>query len=72
MDYTTGLANKARLFEVITETLLNRELDAENALLMLIDIDGFSAINHNCRYHVGEQNLRTLGYRLSHWSAVGS
>jgi diguanylate cyclase (GGDEF)-like protein len=67
VDYTTGLANKARSFEVINETLLSRELDNENALLMLIDIDGFSAINHNFGYDVGEQILRELGQRLTQY-----
>lgn len=64
VDYTTGLANKARLFEVVNETFSRREIDKQNALLMLIDIDRFTNINRDLGYDAGEQVLREIGNRL--------
>lgn len=64
VDYTTGLANKARLFEVVNETFSRRETDKHDALLMLIDIDRFTNINRDLGYDAGEQVLREIGNRL--------
>jgi diguanylate cyclase (GGDEF)-like protein len=64
VDYTTGLANKARLFEVVNETFSSRVVDKQDALLMLIDIDRFTKVNRDLGYDAGEQVLREIGNRL--------
>lgn len=66
-DYSTNLANKARLFEVLNETLVNCELNKSNALFMLVDIDKFTDINRDLGYDIGESILRELGKRLGHF-----
>ena len=67
IDYATGLASKVRAHEVLNQTLKLRELDNKNALLMLIDISGFSKLNHRMGYDIGEEILRELGNRLTEY-----
>ncbi|MBT1451873.1 EAL domain-containing protein [Glaciecola sp. XM2] len=67
VDHASGLANKARLFEVLNDTFSQREQDQYEALLMLIDIDRFTQINSDFGYDAGEHVLLELGTRLNHY-----
>ena len=64
IDQVTDLPNRARLQEAIEEALVNREAGSGVGLL-LIDLDGFKAINDTFGHLVGDHLLFDVGSRMS-------
>jgi GGDEF domain-containing protein len=55
-DSLTGLASRATLV---------RELEERPGVLLLIDLDGFKAVNDTLGHHAGDQLLTVVGSRIS-------
>lgn len=69
VDYTTGLANKVRLFEVITEVFADCNDKQQNAVLIIVDIKRFSHINRDFGYEAGEQVLKEISHRFRQYDS---
>ena len=63
LDPLTGLANRRRLDDELS-ALLNPVAPQPFAVLLL-DLDGFKAINDDLGHHVGDQLLQTVATRLA-------
>ncbi|MGY1735932.1 putative bifunctional diguanylate cyclase/phosphodiesterase [Geodermatophilus sp. SYSU D00684] len=61
-DDLTGLANRARLLELVGEALAD---DRTRTALLFLDIDGFKTINDSLGSEVGDELLRQVGTRLA-------
>lgn len=63
-DSLTGLANRAKLYRVLDETLtIERETDDGVALLYL-DLDGFKGVNDTYGHDAGDEVLKQVAERL--------
>jgi diguanylate cyclase (GGDEF)-like protein len=63
-DELTGLPNRGRLHQVLDAAIADaREADSPLALLM-IDLDGFKALNDNCGHAAGDAMLQLMAQRL--------
>lgn len=60
-DSLTGLPNRRSLFEHLDEALIN---GSESLALILIDLDGFKAVNDNYGHVAGDELLKEFGFRL--------
>jgi diguanylate cyclase (GGDEF)-like protein/PAS domain S-box-containing protein len=65
-DSLTGLANRARLEQVLAEWLQDGAAAPPMAVLFM-DLDGFKAINDGLGHNVGDQLLREIAHRLRGW-----
>lgn len=66
-DPLTGLANRARLDELISQALQRqRRAGAREAALLFVDLDRFKLINDSLGHHVGDQVLVAVAQRLQH------
>ena len=63
-DPVTGLANRNRLFEQLTEL--------RDAVLLVIDLDGFRTVNEVLGYDIGDEVLRECARRLVRTLPEGS
>lgn len=63
-DGLTGLANRARLFEHLTATVLRAAGSGRSTGLVLLDLDGFTEVNETHGYTVGDAVLVQVGQRL--------
>ncbi|MGY1686155.1 putative bifunctional diguanylate cyclase/phosphodiesterase [Geodermatophilus sp. SYSU D00867] len=61
-DDLTGLANRARLLELVGEALAD---ERTRTALLFLDIDGFKTINDSLGSEVGDELLRQVGARLA-------
>ncbi|MEW9797104.1 putative bifunctional diguanylate cyclase/phosphodiesterase [Alteromonas sp. CYL-A6] len=68
-DYISGLPNRARLLEVVNQTFFDCQRHHRNAMLMLVDLDGFGEINRKYGNDVGDQVIRQIGNKLSHYAS---
>jgi diguanylate cyclase (GGDEF)-like protein len=63
-DSLTGLANRAKLYRVLDETLtIERDTDDGVALLYL-DLDGFKGVNDTYGHDAGDEVLKQVAERL--------
>jgi len=64
-DPLTGLPNRAMLYERLNQALASAERHDTQLGLMLLDLDGFKAVNDAHGHAVGDQLLVALGQRLT-------
>ena len=60
-DGLTGLPNRALLWERVNTAVTN----GVPYVVMLVDLDGFKAVNDNLGHHIGDELLQGVGSRLS-------
>lgn len=68
-DYLSTLPNRAKLLEVINQTLVECQKQHSNAMMLLLDLDHFGEINRKYGYEVGDQVIRQLGMRLANYAS---
>jgi diguanylate cyclase (GGDEF)-like protein len=64
-DTLTGLANTRHFMAALEQEVDRVSRSGEIALLLLIDVDRFKAINDNCGHLVGDQALRAVAEVLA-------
>lgn len=64
-DDLTGLPNRRRLYERITQFMSQKESLRGFGALMLIDLDNFKALNDQFGHAMGDELLRQAGQRIS-------
>jgi diguanylate cyclase (GGDEF)-like protein len=63
-DTLTGLANRAQLVNEATAQLLQARTRQQSIAIMIIDLNGFKAVNDTLGHHVGDELLRDVGNRF--------
>jgi diguanylate cyclase (GGDEF)-like protein len=64
-DPLTGLANRRRIDAQAVQVLANARRSNRSAAVLVIDLDGFKAINDSFGHHVGDLVLREVAARLT-------
>jgi diguanylate cyclase (GGDEF)-like protein/PAS domain S-box-containing protein len=64
IDGLTGLPNRARLYERLTEALARSKRGVSKTACLFLDIDHFKAINDTLGHGAGDEALREFGRRL--------
>ncbi len=64
-DPLTGLANRTQLLERARPALAASSVDAPPVALLMVDLDGFKAVNDTYGHLAGDELLRLVGSRLS-------
>lgn len=64
IDPLTGLANRLALGEAVTQALRTRRADGDPAMLM-VDLDGFKAVNDTHGHSAGDDFLIRIGQELT-------
>ncbi|MCG5075199.1 GGDEF domain-containing protein [Paraburkholderia sp. RG36] len=64
-DPLTGLSNRVRLEHAIARTLAIRGPEANQAALLLVDLDGFKEVNDAHGHAVGDELLRSFAAALA-------
>ncbi|MDI6097436.1 EAL domain-containing protein [Actinoplanes sp. NEAU-A12] len=64
-DPLTGLPNRALFQQELQDALARAERDGGQMAMMIIDLDGFKAVNDTIGHHAGDQVLIESGRRLS-------
>jgi diguanylate cyclase (GGDEF)-like protein len=64
-DPLTGLANRRRVDAQAVQVLANARRSNRSAAVLVIDLDGFKAINDSFGHHVGDLVLREIAARLA-------
>jgi diguanylate cyclase (GGDEF)-like protein len=64
-DPLTGLANRRRVDAQAVQVLANARRGNRSAAVLVIDLDGFKAINDTFGHHVGDLVLREVAARLT-------
>jgi diguanylate cyclase (GGDEF)-like protein len=63
-DALTGLANRHALDEALRDRISAYQRNGTGAMLMVLDLDGFKAVNDGHGHLAGDAVLRVLGQRL--------
>lgn len=65
LDHLTGLLNRKGFDRRLRLAIERASANGRQMALLLIDLDGFKAINDTCGHAVGDQILRTFSERLA-------
>ncbi|GEM_PF-1682480 len=65
-DMLTGLSNRHHLFEALEESMASWRTHGAPFAVLIMDLDGFKAINDQYGHHAGDEVLKTLAARLRH------
>lgn len=65
-DHLTGLANRALLDERASQLLDDPDTQSRPEAVLLMDLDGFKAVNDTMGHHVGDALLVAVADRLRH------
>lgn len=63
-DELTGLRNRRALFERLADRLAALDNEGGRVAIMVLDLNGFKAINDRCGHLVGDQLLRSFARRF--------
>lgn len=63
-DSLTGLANRAKLYRVLDETLLLERDGKDGIALLYLDLDGFKGVNDTFGHDAGDEVLKQVAERL--------
>jgi len=63
-DALTGLANRAHIAELLTDTLVEAKQDNKQSAVLVFGLDRFKLINESCGQHGGDQLLKALSERF--------
>ncbi|EEX94018.1 hypothetical protein VIOR3934_08596 [Vibrio orientalis CIP 102891 = ATCC 33934] len=63
-DSLTGLANRAKLYRVLDETLTIERDTNEGVALLYLDLDGFKGVNDTYGHDAGDEVLKQVAERL--------
>ena len=63
-DELTGLPNRSLLADRLQQTLAQAERQNRQAALLMLDLDGFKAVNDNYGHRIGDQLLQRVAQRL--------
>jgi diguanylate cyclase (GGDEF)-like protein len=63
-DPLTGLRNRRYFSDVLTKRMITANRQGDNALVLLIDLDGFKQVNDTRGHPVGDELLRQVATRL--------
>lgn len=64
-DPLTGLSNRVRLEQALDDALANRDAEAGDTALLLVDLDGFKEVNDRYGHAVGDALLQRFAIDLS-------
>jgi diguanylate cyclase (GGDEF)-like protein/PAS domain S-box-containing protein len=65
-DPLTDIANRTLFFDRLRQSILNARRDGNAFALVMLDVDGFKAINDQYGHAVGDEVLKQLAARLCH------
>lgn len=71
IDDLTGLANRAGFNAALDKRLAQANVASEPLALLLIDLDGFKAINDHCGHLAGDDVLQAVARQLARPSRAG-
>ncbi len=63
-DKLTGLANRALLFDRLSQAISQAKRDARHVALLFIDLDGFKSVNDEYGHEAGDAVLREAAHRF--------
>lgn len=63
-DEFTGLLNRTRFIEMVSEWIPDNQFVGQKAVLMLVDIDGFKDINDTFGHGIGDELIRSVAKLL--------
>ena len=64
-DALTGLANRARLLQVLAEELEDARREDDQVAVILLDLDRFKLVNDSLGHAAGDELLRAVSVRLT-------
>jgi diguanylate cyclase (GGDEF)-like protein/PAS domain S-box-containing protein len=64
-DVLTGIANRTLFHEQLAESVGNGNRELDNVAVLLIDLDGFKAVNDAFGHEAGDSVLRAVAERLT-------
>lgn len=70
-DSLTGLLNRSGFFVALENLLADIETKSIRGAVMLLDLDGFKAINDTCGHSAGDAALKEIGMRLMRYLSNG-
>ena len=70
VDTLTGLANRPALFQYLTTQINNSNRNKQSITVVMIDLDGFKAINDKFGHQAGDDVLITIANRLEEHKRV--
>jgi diguanylate cyclase (GGDEF)-like protein len=70
-DALTGILNRSGFFYALEELLEEMQTVGSSGAVMLIDLDGFKAVNDACGHSAGDATLKEVAARLQQCVRVG-